>query len=406
MNQLSSSIIPSSQPVPSAERIVAIDVLRGLALFGVLMVNLVTEFRVSIFAQFLPPPALQSTSDRLVALVVSEGLEAKAFCLFSLLFGVGLAIQFDRLGSTPGRLRLMIRRLAALMVFGLVHLFLIWNGDILTEYAVAGLLVLPLLFAPRRVLGASSALFLLFYAAMPLMRIPIPFPSGDWIAAHIVEANAVYARGGYREVVSFNMQEVASLVPLHLFVLARTLGLITLGAWLWKAKMFSTANAMAFAACGVIGITLGVLLMLWLRPMGVLHGPGLEAVAAMASQIAPVVLALGYGGAILAVGTASRTRWMVAWAAPLGRMAFTNYLAQSFIFGWVFFGYGLGLFNAIGPAWAFTLGLLVYTAQALASSIWLRYFQFGPLEWLWRALTYGHRPPIYRMARSAPPRPN
>jgi len=392
---------PRQASASGAERVQAIDTLRGLALFGVLMVNLVTEFRVSIFTQFLLEPTGGDVWDKAVGLIVSAGLQTKAFCLFSLLFGVGLAIQFERLQSSPDRLILLLRRMAALLLFGLIHLFFVWNGDILTEYAVVGLMVLPLLFAPRWALGASSAIFLAFYAAMPLLRLPIPFPGQDWIVQHVAQANAAYGQGDYGQVVAFNIQEVRNLAPLHLFVLARTFGLITLGAWLWRRGVFRAASGAVFACCGLLGITSGVLITLATGPDGWLHRPGLGQVAAMASQVGPILLALGYGGVILTLATGNRTKGLVTWAAPIGRTAFTNYLLQSVIFGWVFYGYGLGLFGRLDPAPTFVLGLAVYAIQVMLSALWLGYFQFGPMEWLWRALMYGRRPPFRRPAEPA-----
>src|SRR3954471_6578005 len=136
-----------ASPVAPRDRIEAVDAVRGVALFGVLIVNLVTEFRVSIFQQFLASTAC-SEADRLAERIVAVGFESKAFCLFSLLFGVGLAIQFDRLSATGRPLYWLARRLAVLLAFGLVHLLFIWNGDILTEYALAGFAVLAFVVLP------------------------------------------------------------------------------------------------------------------------------------------------------------------------------------------------------------------------------------------------------------------
>jgi uncharacterized protein len=118
-------------------------------LFGVLAINIVFEFRVSIFDQFLPPADGASAIDRALEGVLAGAIELKALALFSFLFGVGLAIQFDCLAGNPSRVALLIRRLVVLLVIGAAHLFLLWNGDILVEYAVAGFVVLPFLFGPR-----------------------------------------------------------------------------------------------------------------------------------------------------------------------------------------------------------------------------------------------------------------
>src|SRR5580693_7167106 len=135
-------------PVSPWDRIDGIDALRGIALSGVLAINLVTEFRVSIFQQFLSLGRSTSALDRAVEAFLMVAVDMKAFALFSLLFGTGLAIQFERLATNPRRARLLLRRLAVLLAIGLLHLFLIWNGDILVEYALAGFVVLPFLFGP------------------------------------------------------------------------------------------------------------------------------------------------------------------------------------------------------------------------------------------------------------------
>ncbi|SFV19253.1 uncharacterized protein SAMN05192541_1481, partial [Bradyrhizobium arachidis] len=127
-----------SSPVNPSERIGSIDALRGVALLGVLAINLVTEFRVSIFEQFLPAARPAAPLDRAVETVLMLAVDMKAFALFSLLFGLGLAIQFEHLSTNPHRALLLFRRLIVLLALGFIHLCLIWNGDILTEYAIAG----------------------------------------------------------------------------------------------------------------------------------------------------------------------------------------------------------------------------------------------------------------------------
>src|SRR6476659_1147283 len=159
----------SPRPIGPAERIDAIDVLRGIALLGVVAMNVVTIFRVSIFDRFLfPKPALSFSSiDSAVETILMLAVDLKALALFSLLFGAGLAIQFERLARSERRTSLLLRRLVVLLAFGLIHLCLIWNGDILTEYALAGLIVLPFLFGPRWLVATRDAAFPLLYMAPP-----------------------------------------------------------------------------------------------------------------------------------------------------------------------------------------------------------------------------------------------
>jgi uncharacterized protein len=205
----------AAAPVNPGERIDAIDVLRGIALFGVLAINVVNEFRVSIFEEFLPAASTTGTLDRAVQTFLTMAVELKAMALFSLLFGIGMAIQFERLPPDPRRGMLLVRRLAILLVIGLAHLFLIWNGDILTEYSLAGFIVLPLLWGPRWLLAAGASLFLAL--AMPLLPPVVPWPTTALIKDHVAEARHVYGTGGFLEILAFRIGEVASILPLHIF---------------------------------------------------------------------------------------------------------------------------------------------------------------------------------------------
>src|SRR5690242_5458091 len=162
MNPRSEPVGRLTKPLDPTDRLAAIDILRGIALFGVMAINVVFEFRISIFQEFLRPDRTAAPLDQIVERVLDQALELKAFALFSLLFGVGLAIQFDRLPAER-RVMLLLRRLAVLLAIGLVHLSLIWDGDILTEYALAGLIVLPFLFGPRWLVGVSALAFLSLY---------------------------------------------------------------------------------------------------------------------------------------------------------------------------------------------------------------------------------------------------
>lgn len=374
---------PLSAPVRPSERIDAIDVLRGLALFGVLAINVVTEFRVSIFEQFLANGSGMPALDRAVEDFLMLAVDLKAFALFSLLFGIGLAIQFERLASNPRRTLLLVRRLIVLLTIGLTHLFLIWNGDILTEYALAGFVALPFLFGPRWLLAAGSMVFLALYLAMPLLPPIVPFPDAGWITQHIAEAREVYGTGRFSEILAFRIREVSAILPLHIFIFPRTVALFLFGAFAWRTAILRHASAYKFmlfsvAALGIVG---GV--------VSTLAGD-----SRVLSDLAPVLLALGYGAAVIALMNLPSGQRLLAWAAPVGRMAFTNYLAQSVIFGWIFYGYGLGLFGRLGVTAALAIGIVVYAVQVAFSTWWLRRYWYGPVEWLWRTLMYGVPQPM------------
>src|SRR6266566_9889470 len=186
-----------SGPVSPSDRINSIDALRGIALFGVLAINVVTIFRVSIFERFLFHQPTGSPIDSAVQTILMLAVDLKALALFSLLFGAGLAIQFERLANSGRRTALLVRRLAVLLAFGLIHLCLIWNGDILTEYALAGLVVLPFLFGPRWLLAFAALMFLGLYLALQVLMPAGVFPSVFSMQDDVAEATRIYATGGY-----------------------------------------------------------------------------------------------------------------------------------------------------------------------------------------------------------------
>ena len=363
-----------------------------------LIVNLVTEFRVSIFQQLVAPTSAPGHSaDLVVERIVALGFEFKAFCLFALLFGVGLAILFERLSQRGRPLYWLVRRLAVLLALGLIHLLLVWNGDILTEYALAGFVALPFLrLRPFGLLIAASS-FLVLYVAVALSY-SAPWPN---LQAHVALANQVYSTGNFREIWRFSLAELPLLLPLHVFVFPRTLALFLFGMYLWKTGILKRAPELKyeFAAAAVAGIALGAILTSEdIRGLLASRGVWEDALAALA----PVPLALGYGAALMALMQLSPTRGPLSIFAPIGRMAFTNYLMQSLIFGFIFFGYGLGQFGRMGAATAFALGVFVYIAQLMLSQWWLKRYRFGPIEWLWRTLMYGVAQPMIKSARQVP----
>ena len=384
----------TASPVAPRDRILALDVLRGIALLGVLAMNVTTEFRVSIFQRFLPGQPHASWVDRTIDAVLMIGVDLKALALFSFLFGVGLAIQFEHMGATSRRMVLLLRRLLVLLVIGLLHLTLIWNGDILVEYALAGLAVLPFLLGSPRLLAVAAAAGLSLYVAEPLLALSPSLPSQAWMARQAAEAVHVYGSGGFLEIFAFRVRELPAILPLHVGIFPRTLALMLLGILGWRSGLFLTKDVTgrqlvwAAAVCSFLGGGMAI--------AAASHGLGAGALRWMAERASTVVLATGYGaGVIWAASQAPAARWL-AWAAPVGRMALTNYLMQSMIFGCIFYGYGLGLFGRLGIAEALAIGIGVYGAQAVLSAWWLKRHPFGPMEWIWRTATYAARPTPHR----------
>jgi uncharacterized protein len=386
--------VPAQGPVASSNRIEAIDVLRGLALFGVITIHVVFEFRVSIFEQFLPPTG--TPIDRTLKDVLTAAIELKAFAVFSFLFGVGLAIQFDRLANNPRRLALLVRRLAVLLMIGAVHLFLIWNGDILVEYAIAGLIVLPFLFGPRWLALLAATASLVLFLAMPLLPPVVEFPSQLWLREHIAEAASVYGYGGFLEILAFQVREIPAIFPLHVLIFPRTVGLFLFGALAWRTGILlrPSDNRSLLIGLAIGGALFGAALAIAAQGRALFGWPSLGHTHEVIERLSGLILALGYAATVIALVSVPAGKRILAWATPVGRMAFTNYLCQSFIFGWIFFGYGFGLFGRVSVATALAIGVTVCAVQVGISAWWLGRYRYGPVEWLWRSLMYGTWQPM------------
>ena len=355
------------RPVTGEERYRSLDILRGLALFGVLMVNL-TDFRMPLLGR----DPYTGMANGIVKTLIRIVLEFKAITIFSFLFGVGMAIQAERRdGNAAAFLR---RRLGWLLVFGVIHLLLIWNGDILMLYAVCGLLTLPFLRLPNSALWQLGAAAILWPEFLPWVG---QLPSREVSAMLATKAHVAYGSGGYFAALQFRWEETQLLiVQLLLAILPRTLGLMLLGVAAWRSCIFQDPKryrrwlTIAFLVSAPVG---AVLVCFWFY-----------------SVFSPLLLALAYVTGFL-LWMAPRYAPRLPRVAALGQMALTNYLMQSVVLGLVFYGYGLGLYGKLGALATACIGVALYAAQLQASFWWLQCFQFGPAEWLWRSLTYGRR---------------
>jgi uncharacterized protein len=381
------------QPVTPAERYRALDALRGLALLGVLLVNLHSDFQVSLAEHILTFHTDPGWANRAADVAVVALLEFKAFALFSLLFGVGMAVFADRAAARgAGAVRFLARRLLILLALGLCHLLLVWNGDILTLYAVCGFLLLPLLRLPTIALAVLGAVAVV----LPfVISWDFAWPGDDTLRQLATEANRVYTEGRFGDILAFHWWETQRLtLPLLVAALPRTWGLMALGAAAWRAGVFRNPTGYArwlWAVALVGGVGGGTATALWVYATSTGQPAGDWSVFLDAGS---VPLALAYAAGLLLVLRSARAARLAEPLAAIGQMALTNYLMQSVVLSLLFYGYGLGLYGRLGSAAGVGIGLLLYAAQVALSRAWLRRYRFGPVEWLWRSLTYGSRQPL------------
>jgi uncharacterized protein len=391
---------PSAAPVAKQGRIEDIDVIRGCALFGVLMMNLVIAFRVPFWRD---RPEETKGVDHVVWALEGIFLSGKAMTLFSILFGAGLAIFFERASVRhPHPMRLLARRLCFLLAFGLAHMFLLWDGDILISYALVGFLALFFLRARPAVIVAAVAVCL----ALPVLGQMVPAVSAAANGrppGHYDAAFRAYSTGSYLEVLRFRAYEVVHVaVRGYVLFWPHELKNMLVGILIWRSGVLREplAHLRLLRRAAVGGLIVGASFPIFMTVRFELYHPPPSPPPPWRLALFGATLlafALGYGALLLVLLRRERWRAWLGALAPLGRMAFTNYLTQSIVFSTLFYGYGFGLLGKIGVAATSLLGVGFYALQAVASAFWLRRFSFGPFEWAWRCLTYGRLQPLRRV---------
>jgi len=400
------------QPIAPDERIATLDVLRGLALLGILLMNM---------EAFVGPLDLSTSGidphwqgvDRWADAFVYIFVQGKFFTLFSLLFGAGFAVMAQR-AEVAGRdfTRFYLRRSLGLLGIGLVHALLLWSGDILVVYALLSFLLLAFREAPRAwlpVMGvlaylAAVGLMLLLGALMLLVPDEVTAAQATHAQAAIEAQRQAYGHGTYGQAVLQRLRDFGASLGALLVVGPQVLGMFLIGSWFARSGAIAhpDAHQRLFTWLRRGALPLGLALMLactWYQPW---LAPGrfdLRSAAVYGgSALAGLLMCLGY----LAWGV----RWSHAlrWLAPAGRMALSNYLGQSLVCTLLFYGYGLGWFEQMGRAWQLLFAVALFAAQVALSRAWLRHFRLGPMEWLWRAITYWRWPPLRRDAAGAPQR--
>lgn len=397
------------QATPPAERHELLDALRGFALFGVLLVNL----RSLSLYDFLPAgerAALASAGlDAWLAPFMAALVDGTSITLFSLLFGVGFAIQQQRAADQPEGKRRYVRRMVLLFGFGLVHAYFFWWGDILRYYAVLGLLLVPLarLSGPW-LAGLGVALCVL---APVLLQPVVPglLPTQVSSAESAGRALSAFQSTDIGTMLAGNLERDLRMRVAVWFLPAYVLGRLMIGAALGRSGVLQRpAQHLRFWRRLFLAMFLfggGLTVFFALRPTGVfddampwLAGEAGRTALRLGRFAAPLALGLLYLAGFVLLFQRPGARRFLAWLAPLGRMALTHYIGQTMFAVAIFYGVGLGVGPRFGLAGTLVASLAILALQVLASRWWLDRFRFGPLEWLWRSLTYGQPQPMRRLA--------
>ena len=403
----------AAAPTGRQERISEVDIVRGFALFGVLWMNLLGHNYIAMPRAHLN--ALPTAEiDAVVGLVSRTLMAGKAQALFSMLFGFGFAMLMERIEARGGDARaIYLRRLAILLVIGVGHALLLWLGDILHAYALLGFLLL----ATRRwpgwlLLGLAVALSVIAFPALSL-GYAATGQEAPWTAAEAAgQARRwlLFQGSDYGAFVAENARALWSESYSHAvgYVgLGFIFGRFLIGDWIYRQGWLQdcAAYSAGFRRWTTILLPAG-LVMASLSPLmqtaGVRTPAALQPLLDMVSMASLIILALGYGAGIVALCQVERWRARLSPLGAVGQMALTNYVGQSLVFLFVLYGFGLGLLRWNGATFALALAALVFALQIALSRWWLARYRFGPLEWVWRSLTYGVRQPMRLTSATEP----
>ena len=423
-------------PVTAAERLVSLDTLRGVAVMGILVMN-VYAFAMPLAAYY--NPLIMGGTDALnmgTWFFTHLLFDQKFITIFSMLYGAGVVMMMNRAEARDVPFTsVFYRRSAWLIVFGLLHGYIIWFGDILFHYALMGMIVFLFRKASPRMLITIACIMLpvtllinfgsSFYmeelqadvAAIEQMQSDGATPDEEqqqkleaWLevravfapTAEDIAAEVTAYKGTYVDALAQRAPFVA-FMQLNLtlvFVVWRVGGLMLLGMALMKLGVLSGQRSMRFyRKMTVIGYGVGL-------PLAILSAVILDAhqfdplyvarYGGIPNYFGSILVAFGHIGAVLLVVKSGAFQAAVHRVAAVGRMALSNYLAHSLVMTSLFYGYGLGLYAEVPRIWQQGFVAALIGLQLALSPWWLKHFRFGPAEWLWRSLTYGQRQPMRR----------
>lgn len=395
---------PVAGPVRRGERIELLDALRGFAIFGILLAN-VLVFSGSFLAGMAGDTTAlpYSTFDQVTQFLVHLLVHGKFYSTFSLLFGVGFAVQLARAEALGHPFASFFRRrMGFLWLIGVMHA-LIWAGDILWLYAVVGLFLIPFRQCQDRTLLTWVAALLLapvaVYGLVALLISASPAVADSGGLDSLFRSTFVaFSEGSSREVFEANFLFLLLGRLPALIVTGRpfnVLAMFLVGVYLGRRRVFHdvTAHRPLLRRLVVSGLCLGLIanvaLALLMETDAYFSFQLLGLLQSAAYQIGVPALCLGYVSSFTLLFTQASWRRRLLVFAPVGRTALSNYVLQTFICLPIFYGIGLGQFGKWGVTTTIALVFVIYSVQAVISRWWLARFRFGPLEWLWRSLTYG-----------------
>ncbi len=397
-------------PTQLSQRIVAIDTLRGFALLGILVMN-IQGFSMPSVAYDNPSMYGDLTGINWIVWLLSHVLtDLKMMNIFSMLFGAGIVLFTERLEQRDVKpLPIHYRRTFWLLIIGLVHAYLIWHGDILVTYALCGfIVVLMRKWKPRTQLIVGlvflSVSALLMLASGVSLNFMPPETAAELMSSWVQPAAALQAeveamRSGWLSQMAYRVPSSIEMNTGAFFFWGfwRAGGLMLIGMALYKWGVFSAQRSRQFYVRTIIvGLLVGLPLIL----LGVRHNVGVDwSIAASRFGIGhqfnywgSLLMSMVYISVVMLAAQANAFPRLSNALAAVGRMALTNYLFHSIVATFIF--YTLGYFGNVERIGQILIVFVIWAVQLIVSPIWLERFKFGPVEWLWRSLTYWKLQPM------------
>ncbi|GAA3724071.1 DUF418 domain-containing protein [Salinicoccus jeotgali] len=388
-------------PVGSSDRVHEIDAIRGFALLGILMMNIMSFAGPQMENQLtFDTSEIYTGSNSIIILLINIFVTANFYTMFSFLFGLGFYIFLSRAENRTHQVnRLFVRRMSILLIIGLLHAIFIWYGDILTVYAVTGIILLLFYrLNPRFNLFISTMILLLgsvFVILMTMLALSLPDISAEATGSSAYGIDMIgAAKGSYWDIVSLNLSILALMSVNNIAMTPLILAIFLLGLYAGQKAYHTRLGSLKKELWRIAAISIGVGL-----PVKVVTGytmtygmgsPTLSILSMLAYTLGGPLMSLGYIAllTLMFLKIQSFTKLL----QPVGQLALTNYIMQSVLMITLFFGFGL--FNEIGAVWFPLIVAATFAIQVMASHFWVRHFRYGPLEWIWRMSTYGKILPI------------
>ena len=405
------------KPVDKSERLHVLDALRGFAIFGILMINIQFFSGYSYMMDDVQSQLLLGDWNTFFNRLHAVFFRGKFYTLFSLLFGIGFAIQFVRASSTDRSFTVHFsRRLFFLLLIGLVHLWAIWFIDILVLYALCGFVLIlfkgfsnrGLLLAAFLILllpglnswylnaydgGYTTALYQLLSESWRDLNIPVE--SDEYTTFRVYDISAAIQSDSWRTFFSFNY--LGPLLRGYMVSLDgrvfKVLGIFVIGLWIGRQLLINKIheNRPFLIRTAIVGLLIGI-------PMNIifamddpfmLENSWYPIVQETITTFRYIILTAGYVALFMLLFHTDLKGILNRMFSAVGRTALSNYILQSIIGIFLFYGVGLGLGKHLGLALLTLFVVIIFLFQIAISELWLKRYKYGPLEWIWRVLTYG-----------------